>query len=71
MRTGVDVQPQVTVADGRVTAVVVDIPRRAVTAEGLPHTVAVLRMAEEDHRTAAAEAAADMGGNARLGSLPA
>jgi hypothetical protein len=68
--TGVDVQPRVMVADGRVTAAVVaDTPRRAVTAEVFPHTVAVLRTAG-DLRTAA-EAAADMGGKARLGSLPA
>lgn len=77
--TAVDVQPrvmavrvlsQVTVADGRVTAAV-DIRRRAVTAEGLRPTVAVLRTVEGDPRTAAVEAAADMGGKARLGSLPA
>jgi hypothetical protein len=64
------VQPQVTVADGRVTAAV-DSRRRAVTAEGFLHTVAVLRMVEGDLRTAVAEAAEDMGGKARLGSLPA
>jgi hypothetical protein len=67
----VHVQPQVMVADGRVTVAAVDIRRRAITAEGLLPTVVVLRTVEGDLRTAVAEAAADMGGEARLGSLPA